>query len=39
VHFGGVEREFFQHMEPKEIEALAEVFARFTPGAAEDCSA
>ena len=37
-HFGAVEREFFQHMEPKEIEALADVFARFAPDAAEDCS-
>jgi hypothetical protein len=38
VHFSGVQREFFEHMEPSEVEALAAVFARFKPNAGEDCT-
>ena len=38
MHFGGVEREFFQHIEPSDIEALAAVFARFAPNGGEDCT-
>ena len=38
MHFGGVEREFFQHMDASDIEALAAVFTRFAPDAEEECA-
>lgn len=37
-HFASVQRRFFDQMEPEEVAALAETFARFAPGAAADCA-
>ena len=33
THFAGVQRRFFDEMEPDEVAALAAAFARFAPGA------
>jgi DNA-binding MarR family transcriptional regulator len=38
THFEGVRVRFFDRLEPGEIAALAEIFARFAPGAAEQCT-
>jgi len=38
THFAGVQRRFFDHMEPDEVAALAATFARFAPGTAGTCS-
>jgi DNA-binding MarR family transcriptional regulator len=38
-HFAGVQRRFFDHMEPEEITALATTFARFAPDGAKSCGA
>jgi DNA-binding MarR family transcriptional regulator len=35
THFAGVQRRFFDHMEPEEVAQLAATFARFSPGAAD----
>jgi len=37
THFAGVQRRFFDHLRHEQVEALAEVFAGFAPGAAESC--
>jgi DNA-binding MarR family transcriptional regulator len=39
AHFDGVQRRFFDHLTPDEMATLAEVFNRFSPGAARACSA
>lgn len=38
THFAGVQRRFFDHMEPHEVAALARVFARFAPRAGDACA-
>ncbi len=38
THFAGVEERFFDRLEPAEVEVLASIFARFSPGAASDCA-
>jgi DNA-binding MarR family transcriptional regulator len=37
THFAGVQRRFFDLLEPAEVATLAEVFARFAPAAASAC--
>jgi DNA-binding MarR family transcriptional regulator len=37
-HFGSVNERFFEHLSPNEIASLAEIFARFAPQAASDCT-
>ncbi len=37
-HFAGVQRLFFDQMEPEEVAALAETFARFAPDGARSCT-
>ena len=37
THFAGVQRRFFDHMEPEEVAGLAAAFARFAPGASDAC--
>lgn len=39
THFAGVQRRFFDQLSAEEVDALAEVFARFAPAAAAGCSA
>ena len=39
THFAGVQRRFFDHMQPEEVAALAATFARFAPGGASACGA
>jgi DNA-binding MarR family transcriptional regulator len=39
THFASVQRQFFDELQPGELETLAAVFARFSPRAAEACSA
>lgn len=34
THFAGVQRGFFERLEPSEVDALATIFARFAPSAA-----
>lgn len=38
THFAGVQRRFFDHMEPDEVTALAAAFARFAPEGAGACT-
>ena len=38
LHFAGVQRRFFDEIEEQEVAALAAVFGRFAPAAAEDCT-
>jgi DNA-binding MarR family transcriptional regulator len=38
LHFAGVQRRFFDEIGEQEVAALAAVFGRFAPGAAEDCT-
>jgi DNA-binding MarR family transcriptional regulator len=38
THFAGVQERFFDRLEPGEITTLAAVFARFAPGAAQECT-
>ena len=37
-HFAAVQRSFFEHLSPGEIQTLADVFARFAPRAAAACT-
>jgi DNA-binding MarR family transcriptional regulator len=37
THFAGVQRRFFDHMEPEEVAGLAATFARFAPSASGAC--
>jgi DNA-binding MarR family transcriptional regulator len=37
-HFAAVERTFFAHLDPREIQTLADIFARFAPRAAAACT-
>ena len=37
-HFAAVQRSFFEHLAPEEIQMLADVFARFAPRAAAACT-
>ena len=39
THFAGVQQRFFDRLSPDEVATLAEVFNRFSPGAARACSA
>ena len=39
THFDGVQRRFFDRLTPDEVATLAEVFNRFSPGAARACNA
>jgi DNA-binding MarR family transcriptional regulator len=39
THFAGVQRRFFDHMEPEEVAALAATFSRFAPDGAGSCTA
>ncbi len=39
THFDGVQQRFFDRLSPEEVATLAEVFNRFSPGAARACSA
>jgi DNA-binding MarR family transcriptional regulator len=39
AHFAAVQERFFDHLTADEVKTLATVFARFSPGAAEDCDA
>ena len=39
THFDGVQQRFFDRLSPAEVATLAEVFNRFSPGAARACSA
>ena len=39
THFDGVQRRFFDRLTPDEVTTLAEVFNRFSPGAARACDA
>lgn len=39
THFDGVQHRFFDHLSPQEVATLAEVFNRFSPGAARACDA
>jgi DNA-binding MarR family transcriptional regulator len=39
THFAAVQQRFFDHLSATEIETLATIFARFTPGAAAACTA
>jgi DNA-binding MarR family transcriptional regulator len=36
-HFAAVQQRFFEQLSPGEIASLAEIFARYAPGAASDC--
>ena len=38
THFTGVQRRFFDQMEPDELAALATAFGRFAPDAADSCT-
>jgi DNA-binding MarR family transcriptional regulator len=38
THFAGVQRRFFDHMEPSEVAALAETFGRFAPDGPTACT-
>ena len=38
THFASVQRRFFDELQPGELEALAGVFGRFSPRAAETCT-
>ncbi len=38
THFEGVRTRFFDRLEPDEIATLAAIFARFAPGAAQQCT-
>jgi len=38
THFAGVEERFFDRLDPTEVEALASIFSRFSPGAVSDCT-
>ncbi|MCA1656594.1 MAG: MarR family winged helix-turn-helix transcriptional regulator [Actinobacteria bacterium] len=38
THFAGVQRRFFDQMEPDEVAALAATFARFAPDGASACT-
>jgi DNA-binding MarR family transcriptional regulator len=38
THFASVQRRFFDELRPGELEALAAVFGRFSPRAAETCT-
>ena len=38
THFAGVQRRFFDQLEPEEVAALATAFGRFAPDAAEACT-
>ena len=38
THFAGVQRRFFDQLEPEAVEALAAAFARFAPGGAGACT-
>ncbi len=38
THFAGVQRRFFDRMEPEDVAALAAAFGRFAPDAAEACT-
>ena len=37
-HFAGVQRRFFDHMEPEQVAAMAAVFSRFAPEGASSCT-
>ncbi len=37
THFAGVQRRFFDRLQPDEVAALARAFERFAPGAASEC--
>ena len=37
THFAGVQRRFFDHMEPEDVAVLAATFGRFAPDAADSC--
>jgi DNA-binding MarR family transcriptional regulator len=39
THFASVQQRFFDQLDADEIAALAKLFARFTPGAADSCDA
>lgn len=39
THFAGVQRRFFDRLSADEVRTLAEVFHRFSPGAAAECGA
>jgi DNA-binding MarR family transcriptional regulator len=36
-HFASVQQRFFEQLSPDEIASLAEIFARYAPGATSDC--
>lgn len=38
THFAGVQRRFFDQMQPEEVAGLAATFARFAPGGASACT-
>lgn len=38
THFAGVQRRFFDHLEPDQVAALAATFARFAPDGAAGCT-
>ena len=38
THFAGVQRRFFDHMEPEEVSGLAATFGRFAPDGAGSCT-
>lgn len=38
THFAGVQRRFFDRLEPEEVAALAAAFGRFAPDAADACT-
>ena len=38
THFAGVQRRFFDHMDPEEVAALAAAFSRFVPEGASSCT-
>lgn len=38
MHFAGVQQRFFEQIGDEEVAALAAIFDRFAPGAAEDCT-
>lgn len=37
-HFAAVQRRFFEHLSPEEIQTLADIFARFAPRASQACT-
>jgi DNA-binding MarR family transcriptional regulator len=37
-HFSSVNERFFEQLSPNEIASLAQIFARFAPQAASDCT-